>query len=218
MKNNLMRLDKFFQNRFPQYPRDLIKKLIKDETVTVNQKIIKKPYFIVSPDDQINFDETKWTKIRTRIIPNPKINPEIIYQDKNILIINKPPGLIVHPRQIKNGYPHPKDLEKTLVSGLIHYFPKIINVGDLPKIRPGIVHRLDKDTSGTMVIAKNQLSFKYLKEQFKKRLIKKEYLTVVSGQLNKKKGTLKNLILRSKNQPLKQKISFSQGKKAVLNY
>ncbi len=215
---NSIRLDKFFQDKFPQYPRSLIKKLIKDGTVIINQKIIKKPYFIISSGDQINFDQAKWFQKRTQIIPNPKIKLDIIYQDKNILAINKPPGLVVHPRQTKNNFPHPNDLEKTLVSSLIYYFPRIANVGDLPQIRPGIIHRLDKDTSGIIIIARNQPSFKHLKEQFKKRLIKKEYLAVISGRIKNKKGTLENLLIRSKNQPLKQKISFSQGKKAVLNY
>ena len=213
------RLDKFLQDKFPQHSRSLIKKLIKDGTVVINQKIIKKPHFIISSNDQIDLDQSKWLRERTQIIPNPKIKLNIIYQDKNILVINKPPGLIIHPRQTKDGFPHPNDLKKTLVSGLLYYFPQIANVGDLPQIRPGIVHRLDKDTSGIIIIAKNQSSFEYLKKQFKERLVKKEYLAVVGGKIKNKNGTLEDLLLRSKRQPLKQKVSFNrQGKRAILKY
>ena len=213
------RLDKFLQDKFPQHSRSSIKKLIKDGTVVINQKIIKKPHFIISSNDQIDLDQSKWLRERTQIIPNPKIKLNIIYQDKNILVINKPPGLIIHPRQTKDGFPHPNDLKKTLVSGLLYYFPQIANVGDLPQIRPGIVHRLDKDTSGIIIIAKNQSSFEYLKKQFKERLVKKEYLAVVGGKIKNKNGTLEDLLLRSKRQPLKQKVSFNrQGKRAILKY
>ena len=212
-----VRLDKFFQGRFPQYPKSLIKELIKKGTVTVNQRVIKKPHFVIFSGDQIDFDKTEWLKTRTQIIPNPVVKIDVIYQDEDVIVINKPAGLVVHPRQIKGDQPHPNDLEKTLVSGLLAYFPEISQVGDLPRIRPGIVHRLDKDTSGVMMVAKNQNAFEHLKNQFKKRLVKKKYLAWVFGQLEGS-GIIKNFIARSKSNPTKQRIVASVGRSAILKY
>lgn len=115
--------------------------------------------------------------------------PEIIFEDKNYLVINKPAGLIVHGG---NGIK-----EKTLVDLLIEKYPKIKNVGD-DALRPGIVHRLDKDVSGLMVIAKTKESFNNLKEQFKERDINKTYIALTHGQINKDYDEINFPIKRAK--------------------
>lgn len=137
----------------------------------------------------------------------PKINhnePRFIYEDKNIIVVNKPAGMVVHPpsqtRSVLVGEP-------TLVDWLVKYYPEIKNVGE-DKTRPGIVHRLDKDTSGIMIIAKNQPTFEYLKKQFQERKVKKIYLSLVVGELNPlaggKKGIIDLPIGRSKSSPTKR--------------
>jgi len=115
--------------------------------------------------------------------------PEIIFNDENYLVINKPAGLVVH------GGVAVKD--KTLVDWLLEKYPEIQNVGDDP-IRPGIVHRLDKEVSGLMVVAKNNQAFDSLKGQFQKRDINKQYLALVHGQLNKTDGEINFPIKRAK--------------------
>lgn len=103
----------------------------------------------------------------------------IIHENKDFLVINKPANLLVHPVNDKNLK------EKTLISWLIKNYPQVKDVGDRPDIRPGIVHRLDRDTSGVMVIALSQEYFDHLKKQFKKREVEKKYLALVFGKIEK---------------------------------
>lgn len=118
------------------------------------------------------------------------LTPEIIFADENYLVINKPAGLTVH------GGTAVKD--KTLTDWLLENYPTIKNVGEDP-IRPGIVHRLDKEVSGLMVIAKNNLAFTDLKNQFQKRDINKQYLALVHGQVSKDEGEINFPIKRAKD-------------------
>ncbi|HDH03958.1 MAG TPA: RluA family pseudouridine synthase, partial [Candidatus Campbellbacteria bacterium] len=115
---------------------------------------------------------------------------DIIYEDKNILAVNKPAGLLVHG----DG----KSEEKTLIDWLLKKYPKIKGVGDNSEFRPGIVHRLDKDTSGILLIAKNQGAFEYLKKQFQERKIKKGYAALLYGKIKNKEGVIDLPIGRSK--------------------
>jgi len=108
--------------------------------------------------------------------------PKIIYEDKDFLAIDKSAGMLVH------GVVNKSNREKTLVDWLLKNYSEIKGVGDLPEIRPGIVHRLDKDTSGVMLVAKNQKAFDYLKKLFGNREIKKTYLALVLGRVNPPAG------------------------------
>ncbi|HUX35444.1 MAG TPA: RluA family pseudouridine synthase [Candidatus Paceibacterota bacterium] len=134
-------------------------------------------------------------------VPNPlNHEPKVIYENKNFIGIYKPAGLLVHPTHsfamcgvhpIKKG----SEEEPTLVDWLLKNYPEVKNVGDLPagrqvNLRPGIVHRLDKDTSGVMLVPRNQEYFEYFKELFKTRQIKKTYLALVSGELKEKEGVI----------------------------
>ena len=123
----------------------------------------------------------------------PKEDIKIIYEDKDILAVNKPAGLLVHLDPKKKR----KD-EETLVGWLIEKYSGIKEVGDDPELRPGIVHRLDKETSGVLVIAKNQEAFERLKSQFQKREVKKEYLALVRGVLKEPSGVIDLPIGKSK--------------------
>jgi len=138
----------------------------------------------------------------------------IIYEDKNIIVVNKPPGLIVHDAQSgisKSQIPISKQIpnskfqipkEKTLADWLLKKYPEIKSVGENP-LRPGIVHRLDKDSSGVLIVAKNQSSFEFLKKQFAERKVKKTYIALVVGKLKNKTGIINLPIGRSKT-PLRR--------------
>ncbi len=136
------------------------------------------------------------------------MNPLIIFENKDFLVLNKPAGLLVHP---KIDYINSK--EQTLVNWLIKNYPQIKNIGDSPEIRPGIVHRLDKETSGVMVIAKNQNSFETFKNIFKQRLIEKTYLALVVGKMNNKEGKIDLAITRSIS--TKRTTKIKEGQKAL---
>jgi 23S rRNA pseudouridine1911/1915/1917 synthase len=129
---------------------------------------------------------------------------DIIYENKDFLIINKHSGLIVHPTTFKEI--------NTLVNFLIEYCPQIKNVGDDKNLRPGIVHRLDKDVSGLMIIAKTQEAFDCLKKQFKERKVKKEYYALVYGDVKERKGVIDLAIGFSKRKSKIKMTVFSQNK------
>lgn len=116
-------------------------------------------------------------------------NLNIIFEDKDLIVINKPAGLLVHPTE--------KNETNTLVDRLLAHFPAIAKVGE-DLSRPGIVHRLDKDTSGLLIVAKNNKAFYFLKSQFQDRKIEKKYLALVHGQVKDQKGTITKAISLSK--------------------
>ncbi len=124
---------------------------------------------------------------------------EIIYQDKNFIAVNKPAGMLTHPVLRAQEKRQGKNLggergQEALTDFLVKKFPEIKEVGDDPFLRPGIVHRLDKDTSGVILIARNQPYFDYLKNLFQTRRIKKTYLALVQGELKEKKGVIERVI------------------------
>ncbi len=138
----------------------------------------------------------------------------IIYEDNDLIVIDKPTGLLVHPSTSLGTSPQ----QKTLVDWLINKYPEIRSVGDSPE-RPGIVHRLDEETSGLMVIAKNQKTFDWLKKQFQERKIEKKYLALVVGKLKDKKGIITKAIGRSRKRGIKQTITpIVPRKEAITEY
>lgn len=170
------RLDTVIVARLPTLSRSRAIRLIRAGHITVNG-LIKKPGYQTKPGDVV----------RTEIpAPEPvKCTPEaiplsILYEDRDIIVLNKPPGLVVHP-----GAGHKS---RTLVNALLFHCPDLEGVGN--GIRPGIVHRLDKETSGTIVVAKNDLTHESLSRQFKMRKIRKEYLALVYGEMNAPSGVI----------------------------
>jgi 23S rRNA pseudouridine1911/1915/1917 synthase len=186
-ERNKIRIDKFLAKEFFSYTRGEIIRNIKSGNILVNNRKIK-PSYVLRERDELKINIAP--EIRA-LKPNSKVEFEIIYEDENIIAINKPAGLQVHPSH--------EEKMKTLINGLVEKFPEIKNVGDDPSFRPGIVHRLDKDTSGVMVIARNQKTFTELKKLFQDREIKKEYLAIVFGKFKNKKGVIEKPIARSKN-------------------
>ncbi len=205
------RLDKFLAVRLPKFSRTRFQELIKAGDVKVNGKVILKSGrslkmgdSVSIPDEEYEVGEKEFT-----VDPEPEIPLDIIYEDKDIVVINKQAGLIVHPT--------PKQRHHTLANALVALYPKIAGVGESP-FRPGIVHRLDKNTSGLMVVAKNQKAFQFLKNQFVGRTISKTYIAMVEGIPDKKEGTIRYQIRPSASNRLKKvavrKIDKS-GKKSV---
>jgi len=187
-KEKTARLDHFMCKKMPELSRSKLQKLIEAGQILVNQ-MQKKPHYKLKTNDQINILSTELVpqaKERSKQKPIPK-NYDIVSDDINYLIINKPAGIAVH----KSG------AERTsLIDLVIKDYPKIIKVGEDP-MRPGVVHRLDKDVSGLLVIAKTQSAFDDLKKQFKKRQIKKSYQALVYGTIHKEEDTIKFPITRA---------------------
>lgn len=131
---------------------------------------------------------------------------QVIYEDADVLVINKPAGLTVHPTKPRSlGKDRPAGCRPTLADWLVDNYPAIKKVGDKPALRPGIVHRLDKDTSGVLIAAKKQKSFRFLKDKFKNREVKKEYLALVIGTVKQAKGFIKRPIGRSRKRGVKRR-------------
>lgn len=170
-----IRLDKYLAQALPQFSRSYIKKLIDQNYIVVNSQSTKANQKL-KENDRITA-----TLIPLSTIPLPEsIHLTIIHEDEEILIIDKPAGLTTHPAP---GHP-----DHTLVNAILSYCPTI--TGNSGSTRPGIVHRLDKDTSGLIVIAKNDLSRRYIAEQFKNHIVKKGYLVLVKGRLIPKRGRI----------------------------
>ncbi len=213
------RLDKFLAVHLPKFSRTRFQELIKTGDVKVNDKVILKSGLSLKTGDKVFIPEEKYSVDEKEFVvdPDPEIPLDIVYEDKDIVVLNKQPGLIVHPTP---NYRH-----HTLANALVAHYPKIIGVGDPStssgqgsRLRPGIVHRLDKDTSGLMVIAKNQKAFLFLKNQFVGRTISKTYIALVEGIPEKKDGVIQFQIRPSTSNRLKKvavKKLDKSGKKSV---
>jgi 23S rRNA pseudouridine1911/1915/1917 synthase len=146
------------------------------------------------------------------------LEPHTIYEDKNFLALNKPAGLLVHSIKLKVKSEKLKVLEPTLTDWLVKRYPEIRKVGDDPETRPGIVHRLDKDTSGVMLVAKTQEYFEYLKSLFQKHLVKKTYLALVFGNVKSNRGEIKKPIGIKSGTTKRSVHSDKSAKEAVTRY
>lgn len=197
-----MRLDIFLANKTSK-SRSYIKKLIKEGKVSIKNIIVVKPSFILENGDFIKIQELEPKKLHLQSENKPL---EIVYEDDYLLIINKEAGLTVHPVGNK--------IEGTLVNRLLFHIKNLSNIGGV--LRPGIVHRLDKDTSGLMVVAKTEEAHIKLSEMLKEHKIKRKYLALVKGKIKEKNGTI-NLPIKRKSGETKMTIS-AFGRRAVTHY
>ena len=187
--NDNIRIDQYLSEYYEDISRSKLTKLIKNKSVLVNGNFIK-PSFVISEDDLI---EINIKELELKELEPENLNIEVIYEDEDIAIINKPFDIITHPtNQIRTN---------TVVNFLLDRF------SDLPSLyghdRAGIVHRLDKDTSGLMIIALNENSMLNLKDMFKNREIIKKYRAIVLGKMPQIKGNIEGYITRStKNRKL----------------
>ncbi|HOW60544.1 MAG TPA: RluA family pseudouridine synthase [Candidatus Moranbacteria bacterium] len=188
-----IRLDKFLSKEFFSHTRGEIIKKIKEEKISVNGKKTK-PSYILKENDIVGLKNFSKEGADKKLIKNSKIPLEIIFENSDIVVINKQAGIQVHPSH--------NEKINTIANALLAHFPEIAKVHDDSvggESRPGIVHRLDKDTSGVMVIARNKKTFNELKKKFKDRSISKKYVAICEGIFEKKQGVIKKPIARSSN-------------------
>ena len=200
------RIDKFLQQKISDLSRTRLQRLISEGHVKINNTKIKNSSKKIQVNDKINinFPEPKETSIEPNSIPL-----DILYEDNDIIIINKSPGVVVHPGA--------GNYKKTLVNGLLHkYKDNLSSVGG--KLRPGVVHRIDKDTSGVIVVAKNDNAHIGLSKQFSNHTIKRVYEALIWGSLKPQNGKINERISRSiKNRQL-MAVRKEKGKTAITNY
>ena len=204
-----LRIDKYLMNFIENATRSKIQEAAKNERIYVNGIAVKSNYK-VKPNDLIKifFEHPPHENL---LVPE-KISLDIVFEDDDLVVINKPAGLVVHP-----GH---GNYSGTLVNGLLYHFKNLpINSSE----RPGLVHRLDKDTTGLLVVAKNDNSMVKLSEQFAKKTSKREYLALVWGDLKKDFDTIDNYIGRNpknrlQNMVISENNNEMKGKRAITNY
>lgn len=197
------RLDTIVSSLDINISRSMAQKLIKDKKIMINNKEAKESYRVKLNDEiTILVDEPKKTKLKPESIPL-----DIIYEDKDIIVVNKAKGMVVHPG---NG-----NKEGTLVNAIMAYAKDLSGIGG--ELRPGIVHRIDKDTSGLIIIAKNDEAHKNLSEQIKNHQITKIYTALVKGNIAEDDATIDMPIGRDKNDRKKMSVT-KDGKEAVTHF
>ena len=207
-KQELMRLDKYLLNRLANASRTKIQDAIRAEAVRVNGHLTK-PNYRVRPADLITI--TLAEPPRTGAVIPQEMPLDIRYEDDDLLIVNKPAGLVVHP-----AYGH---WEGTLVNGLAYHLANL-PTGRNGEIRPGLVHRIDKDTSGLLVVGKTEWAMTHLSQQFFHHTIERRYLALVWGKFEEDAGTVRGHIGRSLRDRKVQAVypAGDQGKPAVTHY
>ncbi len=197
------RLDIFMSNLFADFTRSHIKNLIERGEILLNGKIVKAGY-ILKEGQVIQYEIEKPKSIS---LEPQDIDFEIVYQDSDLLVINKPQGLVVHPCASTK--------DNTLVNALIYRIKDLSGING--QLRPGIVHRLDKNTSGLMLVAKNDFAHVALAKQIKDKTCSRKYLALCEGVFTKDSDTITTYIERSKNDRKKMAVS-NKGKIAISEY
>lgn len=195
------RLDRALAARFPQLSRAQLQRLIRSGAITVNDAVVRPAYRLASGD-----------RIAVTFPEAPTVHPEslpldIVYEDEYLLVVNKPAGMVVHPAaRIVSG---------TLVNALLSHCPQVADVGGPD--RAGIVHRLDRETSGLIVVAKNPETHASLQRQFKRRLVRKTYVALVEGQVHPREGIIEVPIGRDPKDRTRMAVSRT-GRPAITQY
>lgn len=204
----LLRVDKFLLNQLPDTSRTRIQKAAEAGTVTVNGKVVKSSFKVKAGDaiEIVLGDEPRDSDIRPEELPL-----EIVHRDEHVIVLNKAPGMVCHP-----GH---GNYTGTLVHGLA-FLAENLPIGKQGEERPGLVHRLDKDTSGVMVAAASELGMSSLAKQFYDRTTSREYVAIVWGDLEQEEGTIEGHIGRSMKDRLQMAVfpDGSEGKHAVTHY
>lgn len=203
-EDDSQRLDIYLSKELDEISRTYIQKLIKDKMVTVNDKYIKASYMVNEGDHIL----VKLPKPKNLEILPEDIPLEIIYQDEDLVIINKPQDMVVHPA--------PGNYSGTLVNALLFHVKNLSSINGI--IRPGIIHRLDKDTSGLLIIAKNDKAHRALAKDLKDRTVKRVYIALVHGLVNKDFGTIDSPIGRHPIDRKKMTVTTKNSKEAITNY
>ena len=199
------RLDKFLDEMLPDFSRSYLQKLIKGQHVTVQEQIVK-PNYRLRAEDEIHIEIPD--EIKLDITPE-KIPLDILYEDQDLLVINKPKGMVVHPAAGHHS--------GTLVNALLYHCEGQLS-GINGVLRPGIVHRIDRDTTGSLVVCKNDMAHRSLAEQLKEHSINRRYRAIVWGNLKENEGTVDAPIGRHPIDRKKMAINRTNGKRAVTHY
>ncbi len=199
------RLDKFLANKIPHISRTRLKDLITSGNVQVDGKVWLQPKSKVKPNQAVEVTLPPPTPLE---LQPSKMDLHILYEDGDLVAINKPAGMVVHPGA--------GNQENTLVHGLLHHCDNLSGIGG--KIRPGIVHRLDKDTSGVIIVAKNDLAHQALTALFKERKIKKTYVAIISGQFTDAQGLIELPIGRHPVKRTKMAVDENRGRSAITKF
>lgn len=197
------RLDKALKELIPEYSRAYISKCLEDGKILVNDKSVKQSTSM-KLNDKITVLDIEPKKLE---LEAEDLNLDIIYEDEDVAIVNKPKGMVVHPAA--------GNYESTLVNGLLHELDDLSEINGV--IRPGIVHRIDKDTTGLLMVAKNDEASKALTEQLKNHSCKRTYHALVYGVINEAKGRINAPIGRSKDDRKKMAV-VKDGKEAITNF
>ena len=199
-----VRIDQFLARELPQFSRARLQRLIRNQNITVNGSPVR-PSDPIRADDRVEINEPLPEKIDS--LPED-IALDVLYQDDDLIVINKPAGLVVHPGAGQR--------EHTLVNALLFHFPRLSGIGG--KERPGIVHRLDKETTGCLVIARTDEAHRSLSAQFAERSVEKVYLALVAGKLRKSAGTIEEKIGRHPVHRQRMSTGSSRGRPAKTDY
>ncbi|OUX36403.1 MAG: RNA pseudouridine synthase [Candidatus Pelagibacter sp. TMED273] len=206
LKDSGQRVDQFLRNKEKNLSRTRIKNLILKKKLRINGTLVVDPSKKILNGSKVKLEIPEPKKVLIKPY-NYKLN--IVYEDDDLIVINKDAGISMHPGA--------GNYDRTLVNALINYNSKdLSNIGD--ELRPGIVHRIDKDTSGLVLIAKNNFTHENLSVQFKNHEIKRTYHTLIWGKLRPQNGRIETLINRSSRNRQLMEVNFLKGKKAITNY
>jgi 23S rRNA pseudouridine1911/1915/1917 synthase len=204
-QNTDIRLDKYITSFIQNATRNKVQKAIKDGFVLVNGKLEKSSY-IMQPGDKIEITLPKPPPEKAR---PEKIDLDIVYEDDHLLVVNKPPDMVVHPAY--------GNWTGTLVNGLLYYTGSNLSSADQETLRPGIVHRLDKDTSGLLVVAKNDVAHQKLAKQFAQKKVQRTYWAIVWGDPPDEE-TIESYVGRSPRDRKIMTVLKKGGKRAVTHF
>lgn len=199
-----LRLDRFLADELPQFSRSRLQSLIHDGHIVLNEKVTR-PRTIVREGDRIHLSEPPPEKIETE---PEKISLDVLFEDSDLLVVNKPAGMVVHPGA--------GNAQHTLVNALLAHCRALSGIGG--RERPGIVHRLDKETSGCLVVAKNDATHQHLSRQFAERMVEKIYLALVAGTMRKAQGIIDASIGRHRKHRQRMAVTKDRGRTARTDY
>ena len=200
-----VRIDRYLAKACPELSRSYIQKLLKSGQVLVNGSLIKSSY-VVAADDHIEVDVPE--AVEPEIEAEP-MDLDILYEDRDIRLVNKPKGMVVHPAA--GHYSH------TLVNGLMYHCKDQLS-GINGVMRPGIVHRIDMDTTGVLIVCKNDMAHNSIAAQLKEHSITRRYQAIVHGVLKENEGTVDAPIGRHQTERKKMCINYNNGRNAITHY
>lgn len=199
-----IRIDKFLAEQFSEWSRTQIQQWIKDELATVNGQTVKANYKLVENDELVlKVPPDKELEVEPEYIPL-----DVVYEDSDLIVVNKPRGMVVHPA--------PGHYSGTMVNALLHHCKDLSGINGV--LRPGIVHRIDKDTSGLIMAAKNDLAHQSLARQLKDHAVHRIYVAIVHGILTHDKGTIDAPIGRDQHDRKKMTVTDKNSKNAVTHF